>query len=42
MESFDAKTKQEFNGSDGLLRVGDLRDKNTKLGITSGFLSLSR
>lgn len=42
MESFEFKTKREFDGRDGLVRVGDRRDKDAKLGIAVGFMKLSR
>lgn len=42
LESFEYKTKREFNGGYGFLRVGGRGDRDVKLGIMGGFLKLSR
>ncbi|KAI5122758.1 hypothetical protein M0805_009841 [Coniferiporia weirii] len=40
-DEFEKKTKREFSGDSGLLRIGDRRERNDKLGIRAGFLMLS-
>lgn len=42
MDSFESKTKREFKGDDGFLRIGGRGDRDAKLGIANGFLRLSR
>ena len=42
IENFETKTKREFYGADGFLRVGERRDRDAKLGIAAGFMKLSR
>ncbi|THH09037.1 hypothetical protein EW145_g2296 [Phellinidium pouzarii] len=40
-DEFKTKTKKEFNGERGLLKVGDRRTRDDKLGIRAGFLMLT-